>query len=512
MRVAFRVDASVTIGSGHVTRCATLAGALRLAGAEILFVSRDQPGNLNEYLVEQGFAVARLPDDANAPDADGSALRRPPHAGWLGVSWDEDAKQAARVIEEWGTPDWLVVDHYSLDARWEAALRSAAPRIMVIDDLADRQHDCDLLLDQNCNTDPETRYDALVPESCRKLLGPEYALLRPEFAAARERLPKRNGAVRRILVFFGGSDPGNATRVAVEALLSLDRAEFQADVVVGAANPRRGEIEQLCSGRAALRFHCQVPHMSELMAGADLAIGAGGVALLERCALALPSIIIAIADNQRTASRALAERGGAICLGDASEVSVEQLASAVGLLLQAPELVRHMGLMAGAITDARGCDRVLATLLPRRVSLRLATPDDCENVWRWRNDATVRRYSASSDSIELPEHRRWYADVLDDPNRVLLIGENGDGAVGVLRYDLAARSATISVYLVPGRQGRGFGTDLIWEGEAWLRQHRPDVARIIAEIDARNAASVRAFTNAGFEANRLVYVRDIPGG
>ncbi|MFO1316185.1 MAG: UDP-2,4-diacetamido-2,4,6-trideoxy-beta-L-altropyranose hydrolase [Burkholderiales bacterium] len=512
MKVVFRADASVAIGSGHVARCVTLANALRLAGAQVLFVSREHSGHRNDDLVRQGFDVVRLPVAAGAGGPGTSGPDSPPHAGWLGASWEDDARQTRRAIEEWGGADWLVVDHYALDVRWESVLRAVARCVMAIDDLADRRHDCDLLLNQNCGAERETRYDALVPASCRRLLGPEYALLRREFATAHERVGGRTGAVGRILVFFGGTDPGNATGMAINALAALGRADVLVDVVVGAANPHRGEIEQACLARPLHRFHCQVPHMSELMAAADLAIGGGGVTLLERCAMALPAIIIALADNQRPGSRALAERGGAIFLGDASEVSGERLAHTVELLLAAPELVRHLGLMAGTIADGRGCGRVVESLCRGRLLLRLATSDDCENVWRWRNDAAVRRGSSNPDCIAPAEHQEWYEAVLRDPERILLIGENEDGAVGVLRYDVAGRTATISVYLVPGRQGKGLGSVLIREGEAWLREHRPEITEVRAEIDARNGASVRAFAKSGFQADRLVYVREVQKG
>ncbi len=512
MRIAFRVDASAAIGSGHVTRCVTLASALGRAGAETLFICRDHPGHLNDYLVEQGFPVARLSGGARTRDPDLSTPQCPPRADRDDVPWSEDAKQTIHAIKEWGEADWLVVDHYALEARWEAMLHPTVRSIMVIDDLADRPHDCDLLLDHNCTDATITRYDALVPSACRKLLGPEYALLRPEFAEARERPRERTGEVRRVLVSFGGSDPANATRMAIDALLSRDRGGVKADVVVGAANPRRQEIEKICAEYPPLQFHCQPGNIAALMAGSDLAIGGGGVALLERCALGLPSIVVAIAENQLAASRAVAARGGALFMGSAPEVPVARLAAAIDVLSAAPELVRHMGAMAEKIVDGRGCGRVVANLLASAMALRRATLDDCDSVWRWRNDSTVRQYSNDPGVIELSEHRRWYAAALQNRSRVLLIGENAEGAVGVLRYDVTGHSATISVYLVPGRQGRGLGPELIRLGEAWLRDHRPEVREIRAEIDARNAASVRAFAKAGFVADRAVFVREIPGG
>lgn len=380
---------------------------------------------------------------------------------------------------------------------------------MVIDDLADRRHECDLLLDQNYCENLEGRYAGLVPAPCRKLLGPRYALLRPEFVSMRTGLPERSGEVRRILVFFGGVDPTNETEKAIEAFLTLARPDIEVDVVVGETNPGRREIERLCSSRRNLHFHCAIPNMAEVMAKADLAIGGGGVALLERCSLLVPTIIVSLAHNQLAGCRALARSGGAIFLGIAREVSAHQLQSAIGVTLQSPDLVHHMASQAGQVTDGRGAERVVRCMREGPLSLRLAAEGDGDAVWAWRNNEVVRRFSGDSAPIELGQHRSWYAAVISDENRELLIAEDRMGPVGVLRYDIAQESATVSVYLVPGREGSGLGTRVIREGEGWLKVHRPDVRQIRAEIRSANQSSIRAFAKAGFVPEQLVYVRNL---
>lgn len=219
MKVAFRADASVGIGSGHVMRCLTLAGELKEAGAQIIFICRECEGNLCDLIEKQGIPVARISGELQ--------------------SWEADAFQSLEALKKYGKADWLVVDHYSLDHRWEAGIRNAAEKIMVIDDLADRIHDNDLLLDQNLYEDLENRYNGLAPPHCIKLLGPRYALLRPEFRKARASLRKRDGIIRRILVSFGGSDPSNETAKALEAIGLLGKPEIAVDVVVGSSNPHR---------------------------------------------------------------------------------------------------------------------------------------------------------------------------------------------------------------------------------------------------------------------------------
>lgn len=323
MRVYIRVDSSVPMGSGHLMRCLTLAGELKESGAEISFICRNHPGNLNHLVKQKGFCLYELSGLPRQKDEDIKYENE--YAGWLAVPWQQDAGETIGVIEKHGRLDWMVIDHYGLDERWEKRLRPHTSKIMVIDDLANRRHDCDLLLDQNLYENMEQRYDGLVPDSCKQLLGPQYALLRPEFCEARAHLRKRDGIVRRILIFFGGSDPTNETKKALDAIKLLDRPDIAVDVVVGANNPHRDEIREICADMPNTSYYCQVENMAELMANADLAIGAGGAAAWERCYLGLPTLIIIIAENQSAATKILASTGAVWNLGNSSEVSSDNI-------------------------------------------------------------------------------------------------------------------------------------------------------------------------------------------
>jgi UDP-2,4-diacetamido-2,4,6-trideoxy-beta-L-altropyranose hydrolase len=236
----------------------------------------------------------------------------------------------------------MVVDHYALDSRWEGKMRPFAGKIMAIDDLVDRPHDCDLLLDQNFHEDPDPRYVGLVPEHCRRILGPRYALLRPEFIDARKTLRDRDGIIRRILVFFGGSDVTNETGKALEALRRLGRPEIVVDVVVGATNPHRDEIRQLCMGMGNANDHFQVNNMAELMAKADLAIGAPGTATWERCYLGLPAITLVLAENQFPIAAQLSRTGSIVDLGWNTAVDADIIAAAVHRLADDPKQLKKM--------------------------------------------------------------------------------------------------------------------------------------------------------------------------
>jgi len=335
MRIAIRVDASSQIGTGHFMRCLALSYVLKQQGAEIRFISRHIPVHLRDKLASKGYEFAHI----NCP-SDGTTGKLA-HSLWLGTSQVKDAAETTRILcpQSW---DWLIVDHYALDAEWESTMRSDVGRIMVIDDLADRFHDCDLLLDQNLCEGFECRYDGLVPDDCVRLLGPRYALLRPEFDEKRKTIRHRDGRVRRILVFFGGSDLTNETAKALEAIRLLKRFDITVDVVVGASNLREDLIRKICHGMPNINFHLQVENMAELMSVADLFIGASGATTWERCILGLPSLVLVVADNQREVAEAMGASGSLLNLGWHANVTSGDILEALRMILAYPNCLVYM--------------------------------------------------------------------------------------------------------------------------------------------------------------------------
>jgi UDP-2,4-diacetamido-2,4,6-trideoxy-beta-L-altropyranose hydrolase len=337
--IVFRTDASVEIGSGHLMRCLTLADQLRGDGTEVAFICRDLPGGMFDLLDARGYRNARLDLAATSP--------RLQH---------DDARATIEALTQLfpGSVDWLVVDQYELDAEWERLLRPLSRKLMVIDDLANRSHDCDLLLDQNYYRDLDSRYLGLVPEQCVTLLGPGYVLLRPEFARARQRLRARDGIVRRILVFFGGSDPTNETEKVMAALRLLGRPDIDVDVVVGLANPKRDAIHALCDALPNVSFHCQVSNMAELILSADVGVGAGGAAMWERCYLGLPAITVVFAANQARTTEDVAATGAIAYLGWSGKLGPADYAQAIGEMIGNPERTRHIGELALRVVQVEG--------------------------------------------------------------------------------------------------------------------------------------------------------------
>ncbi len=299
----------------------------------------------------------RLPMDPKRSATAGSGR----YVHWLAVPLDaEIAETAARLAAE--TPcDWIVVDHYALDRTWEKAIRPYGKRILAIDDLADRPHDCDLLLDQNLQS--PGRYDLLVSTACVKMIGPRYALLRPEFREARSRLRDRDGTVSRIMLFFGGSDADDQTGKALAALTRIDDPDLNVTVVIGASNPRSEELRARCAAMPRVCFRDRVEDMAALMAGADLALCATGTTTWERAALGLPTLAVSIADNQTPIAQAASRAGLLTWLGDGADIGAAEWEQALRHALAAPALLRQQAAAGLELVDGNGAERVAAAML-----------------------------------------------------------------------------------------------------------------------------------------------------
>lgn len=506
MRVAFRVDCTQHTGSGHLMRCLTLADALRARGAEACFLGRLTPA-AQRLVQARGHALHAIDAKPSHPlESDA-----PAHASWLGASQADDTAASSKVLETF-QPQWLVVDHYGIDYRWERAVRPLAGRLLVIDDLADRAHDCDVLLDQNFHGDDGAahRYDGLVSDTCRRLLGPRYALMRPEFGQHAERARVRDGSIRRVLISFGGIDAQNHAERTLQAIESID-AGIAIDLVVGADCPHLPRLQAKCAGLQNVQIHVQTEHMADLMSRADAAIGAGGTSTWERLCMGLPTLAVAVASNQAPGLAALCEAGYLVGVNDFDALSASDLQALLRTLILSPALGRGLARRGQALVDGHGTQRVAALLAPATISMRRAGWDDCDALHAWRNDERVRAQSHDPKPIAYESHRRWLEQVLAAPERVLLIGSDALGPLGVVRFDLQPAQALVSVYLVPTRIGRGLSSALLEAAARWLRNAHPEIERLVAEVRPGNLPSQRAFERAGYVIDHHTFAAQIKG-
>lgn len=499
MKIAIRVDASSQIGTGHFMRCLTLADELKRCGVYVFFVSRGLPVHLRNMLAAKEMGFAALSEEIAEEQANGLA-----HSHWLGVSQARDAQDTISALsgQLW---DWLVVDHYALDVRWESVLRGSVKNIMVIDDIADRQHDCDVLLDQNFYADMLTRYAGKVPEHCKLLLGPRYALLRDEFRKLREHVKLRTGDVNRILVFFGGVDADNYTGQTIEALSGIDVSGIHVDVVVGAQHPCCEQIKAACM-QYGFMAHVQTSKMAELMAAADLAIGAGGTATWERCCLGLPALVFCTADNQQSQLADAAKEG----LLYAPEIAVDlnlTIQRHTSALIDNANLRECISRNSMQAVNGRGIMRVIASLDVSDISVRMASPADSGSLFQWRNHPSIRAVSRSKEEIDWQNHQRWFESVLSDLGKMLLIGMRSESPVGVVRFDKQNDEAEISIYVIPESGAPGTGQSLLLSAEKWLLANHPEICKIRAHVLGSNERSQRLFSGTGYQIESTYYLK-----
>ncbi len=485
MKVLIRADSSVELGSGHIMRCLTLAEELNQQGAELSFICQDLAGNLAALIEQKGFQVQLMP-----------AMKS--------FDAEQDALRSLTILESLGNCDWLIVDHYSIAENWESQMRPYVKKILVIDDLADRKHDCDVLLDQNYNTNTN-RYENLIPSSSQQLLGPKYALLRTEFSEAREQLKQRNGNIKNILVSFGGSDATNETKKTIVALKQLE-FDIEADVVVGSSYPYLESLKETLSSTENMRLHVQVSNMAQLMLNADIAIGSGGSTSWERACLGLPSIVIATADNQLAIAETLALEGYQLYLGKAENVNGDAINQAVQSL-ENRFLYQMLVSQSQELCDAKGVQRVAKVILEPVLIVRKALMSDCEPVFEWRNAPDIRQASLNADPIDFGEHQAWFKRSLELQDRHLLIAQLGHSACGVLRYDLdrKLKCAEISIYLAPEYLSQGLGNALLKAGEYWLKTNEASISIIKAVVKVSNPRSRRLFEKNGYQEEHIVF-------
>jgi len=515
-RILIRTDASLSIGSGHVMRCRTLARELQCRGAAITFLCRRQRGDLIG-LLEPEFPVLALPELplATTQTPEGEPLEgRELYGAWLGCRQAQDAGDCLQALDKAGihSASWLVVDHYGLDADWQAQLLGGlggnpTSKLLVIDDLADRHHQAHLLLDQNFfGETTEGRYAGLLPAHCLQLLGPHYALLGQEYAQLHPLMPPRR-ELRRVLVFFGGVDAHNLTGRALEALMTSELAHLAVDVVLGVQSPHRQAVAELVARRPHTTLHDPLPSLAGLIARADLAIGAGGVTTWERSCLGLPTVVVAVTSNQRPIAELLDRAGHLQLLGGAASITPGQFREA--LLQRETEPFKPAA--GKALGDGWGAARLASAMLGPQgtIHLRPATQADRALLLRWANDPQVRANSFSPEPISPDGHRKWFQDALADANRLLLIATDAGGCpLGQIRFDRQptaadqqATEARVGLSLDRCARGHGLSAKLVGLGLAAMERQWGAATEAVAEVLKGNGPSNGCFARAGFVAD-----------
>ena len=482
MMIVFRVDASSDVGFGHLSRCINLAEVLRSRGNEVSFICRDDELQSFRTLEDRLFATVLLPSLAT-----GEVCNQ-----------QQDADQTIEALKEM-SPDWLIVDHYRLDKQWEQIMRPHVIKIAVIEDLPGRNHNCDLLLDQNYSDRSNEAFSGQVPDACELLLGPRFALISEEFKRIRELKTKPNNELKRIFVFCGGSDPQNLTQQVIDELSIAELSNIAIDVVIGAQNKNfnRDASRKL---KTNFEIHDAGSKFAQMMRRADLAIGAGGTTTWERVCLGVPSVVVSIAENQNPACEKLGSDGLVNYLGAQASLRPGVIRDAV---IEAKNNYASLfdQIERGQIlVDGRGCERVAEVMCPSAESdlvVRLAKADDCVEFFNWANDPAVCEQSLTTSTIQWEEHKRWFAEKISSASCEIYVLEASGLPVGQVRFDLIADCAEIDYALDKIVRGRSWSPTLLEKSIESFRRRQATSLRAV--VKSSNSISRAVFFKIGFE-------------
>ena len=473
MRALFVCNASRSIGFGHVMRCLAIADALYEKGWRCDF-----------FCTSETTKIVK-------------ALSQSPH----GTLHDK------AMIE--GPYHIIIIDSYNLDEVEEKKFRSLGDNIAVIDDLANRKHDCDILIDLTLDR-REKDYQGLVPDNCKVLTGVDYALLRPEFNRLKNQaLMRRNkaqGKIETVLISMGGTDPHNITSKVLNAL-NVIKEPLTIDVVISSQSPVKEEIEAGCAKLRVMgmivALHLDVSDMAGMMMRADLAVGAAGVSSWERCCLGLPTLMIKTAENQQYVVSALHKAGAAEYLGSVAEVSEKNISLKLKSYLENSQKTYEMGIKASDLVDGKGISRIIpyiSGIQGNDVHLRLMNKLDMKILFNWQEHELTRQYARNKSIPSWQEHEAWFLKTISDASKQLYMIMYDQQEVGMVRLDRRdessdiAQSYEVSILLDPDFYGQGIAADAL----CLIRKIEPK-AEIWAEILPENKASRKLFGSLGYQ-------------
>jgi len=444
-------------------RCLTLANALQEKGWTCAFASTDESQETVPALKNSGFSTV-TPETALAGQT---------------------------------KYDVILFDHYFLSAPDEQKFKAIATHIFVIDDLADRPHICDALLDQTFGRTSDD-YKDLIPTGTPVYTGSRYALLRPQFNKQRAdsltRREKLGGVVNRILVLISGSDPDSVTIRVLKSLTSL-KTMPAIDVVLPSGGDNHAKAEEIRKQHPdKITLHRNVIDMASLMSAADLCIGAGGTASWERCCLGLPTALIQIADNQKFVARNLEAAGAIKFLGLQETLTTQSIAASIEHLINTPAEITSMSQKSAALCDGLGAQRI-ADIIDGilAISLRPLRKEDSDTLYQWQSEPDARRYSRNPAAPTLAEHKNWMDSFLKRTESFGYIVSDGTQPAGFVRIDPAKDGYEVSILIGTASRGKGIALRAL-NLLAAAHPEKPLKAYIYPE----NTASLALFRHAGY--------------
>ena len=497
----FRCDASFLIGNGHLIRCRSLARYLKKRSIESIFFCREYDGNLIK-LIENEFQTIPLEKPKNEKYSFTSF-----DSEWLEVNQKIDAKELILEIEKKQIQNisGIIVDHYSLNYVWQNYLRNNIKKnclgknfkIIVIDDLHNRKHDCDILIDQNFTSFKAIdKYKKLVPSKCVKLLGPTYCLLDEVYHDIYQKSTIRK-SIKTIMICFGGHDNKYLTYRLVKLFSNKKYKNYFFEIVLGKSNKFYIEILKITRNLKNFKIHDSLKNLGDLILRSDLAIGAGGTTTWERLVLGLPSLIIPVADNQIESSINLESKG-------ISKVMRENQTLEVWIEKSIKDFKKDLSLLSDKskyIVDPFGSSRVcnLLTSSKRPIKLKNLEKNHKAILFKLSNDPDTRNNSFKKKEISIEEHNSWFEKVFLDENCIIYIAYcNNDIPIGQIRFDKKGENLYLNFSVEKTSRGKGFGYEIIEKSLKKLKKEKYIFNLVIAEVYSKNLSSIRVFNKLNF--------------
>jgi UDP-2,4-diacetamido-2,4,6-trideoxy-beta-L-altropyranose hydrolase len=344
MITLFRLDASYTIGNGHLVRCMTLAKSLLKQQFTVVFICADISDSLVQLIVSDSIILEKI-------DSFKDELI--------------DASNVIKVLDKY-PQGLMVVDHYKLNITWHQIISRNVHKIIVLDDLANRPLFCHLIINSGCFN--KGAYQMLIPDFCEKMLGPEFVILKSEYIYYQKKHCQEQ--IKKVLIFMGGADSKNVTSKIIEAFSDRTFDAINFDLVIGSSNLRKSEIEKLVAAKTNFTIYQNRPHLADLMQSADIAIGAGGTSVWERICVGLPSSIITLEENQVALTEHLGDMGLVAYMGHYDVVTTHMINQFLVNEISYGKL-RKQFKEANRLCDGLGVSRIIQKILAMSPNLKI---------------------------------------------------------------------------------------------------------------------------------------------
>ena len=388
--ILFRTNAGTKTGLGHLVRCLHLARELEKQGTPCTFVLDYIEDSIKPFL--NGIETHTLYDSPqDKPDP------------------IKDAKKMVHICASRMT-DWVILDDYRLDKIWEDRLQQAGHKVCAIDDLQ-RTHSCDMLIDMGWNGENTPRsYDALVPDACTKLLGPQYAMLSSAYQKQDIEDKTTPGMPFTITIGLGGSGNLQICEKILDNLIDDLSFDVNFNVILGPLSQGLEEFQTKYATHSNVFCLIGKTELHDDLCAINLYIGAAGGTMYQLRCLNIPALTFSIAANQENNLRNLEDIGHYFHLNGLTDQDIKALSSFVTSIHNNYDRVKTLGQIAPIKIDGLGCKRIARALIEGLYPETQTNADNTQIHWQKLSDEHRLRRVGDRDVNRYVEARNLEAN------------------------------------------------------------------------------------------------------